>query len=229
MKRFGMFLILLVCASLACSSVQVNLFDTPAPGLATPAIPGAPPPAQPPVQLPVIQLPNLSGVQLGDEFRDEHCGISFRKIPSWGFDATTGFGPEMTAPGADIHTGPIIMVLCGVFDYARTNDDLITKITANTDASGTPEANPIIYSNQRNIRVGGVNAVSLDTRAQDTASGGIVAVKGRYVVAMITPYRSLGIVGLAPDDKWEETRPYFEAVVNSFSFFEPTVTPTANP
>ena len=71
-----------------------------------------------------------------------------------------------------------------------------------------------------------MNAVSLDTQAQDTASSGTVAVKGRIVVAMITPYRSVGIQGLAPADKWEETRPYFEAVVNSFSFFEPTVTPT---
>jgi len=222
MKRFGMFLIVLVSTSLACSRLQVNLFDTPAPG-----VPGqANPSVLPPVQPPVLQLPNLSGVQLGDEFRDEHCGYSFRKIPSYGFDATTGFGPEMTAPGADTTTGPIIMVFCGVFDYARTNDDLITKITSNTDASGTPEANPIIYSNQRNVRIGGVNAVSLDTQAQDTASGGIVAVKGRNVVAMITPYRSLGIVGLAPADKWEETRPYFDAVVNSFSFFEPTIIPT---
>jgi len=221
MRRFGILLVMWALSSLACNSVQVNLFDTPAPALPTPAIPGA----LPPVQAPVIQLPNLTGVQLGDEFRDEHCGYSFRKIPGYAFDATTGFGPEMTAPGADIHTGPIIMVLCGVFDYPRTNDDLIAELTANT-SGGTPEANPIIYSNQRNISVGGVNAVSLDTQAQDTASGGLVAVKGRNVFAMITPYRSLGIVGLAPADKWEETQPYFEAVVNSFSFFEPTVTPT---
>ena len=214
MKRFGILLVMLALSTLACKALLGDRDQSP----------DQAPAGQAPVQPPLIQLPNLTGVQLGDEFRDEVCGYSFRKIPAYTFDSTTGFGPEMSAPGADKEAGPQILILCGVRPNARTNDDLVKQITGSN--SGTPEANPLTYSNLTDVMIGGMNAVSLDI--DGTTSGGIV-VKGQVAAAMVTPYRGFAMIGTAPTDKWDETRPYFEAVMNSVTFFEPTTTPTANP
>ena len=211
MKRFSMFLILLVLMSLACETIMGK------PSQATSQSPAG----QAPFQPPVIQIPNLSGVKLGDEVRNEGCGYSFRKIPGYKYDQTPGWSEEMTAPGATSETGPIIFFMCGTRATASTNDDLVKGLTANTSVT-----NPNTYSNQKNVKIGGVNAVSLDAAGNEI--GGITA-KGRVIVAMVTPYRVFTMIGMAPSDKWEETRPYFEAVMNSISFFEPTITPTANP
>ncbi len=217
MKRFGMFFILLVSTSLACSRLQVNLFDTPAPGVSGQANPSVLPPVQPPV----LQLPNLTGVQLGVEVRNERCGYSFRRIPDYELDQTAGID-TMTPPGATTYGGEGIVFICGTRNTASTNEDVLTELTtaSTLNATGTSEASPLTYSNQRNVRIGGVNAISVDI-------GGTG--KGREVVAMVTPHRLLVITGLAPTDKWEAMRPYFDAVVNSVSFFEPIPTPTANP
>ena len=215
MKRFGILLLALAFTSLACETLFGNA------GQAT----NQPPAGQVPVQPPVIQLPNLSGVQLGDEFRDEGNGCSFRKVPNYDFVQSYG-AAQMSAPGADRVVGPIIGVICGIRDKTKpaTLDDMVKELRP--DSSSTPEANPLTYSNQQYIKVGGVNAVSFDIKG--TTSDGI-ALKGRIAAAMVTPYQSFVIVGEAPLNKWEDTRPYFEAVMNSVSFFEPKPIPTANP
>jgi len=213
MKRFGIFLVMLALSSLACKALFGNG------GQAT----NPPSEGQAPAQTPVIQLPNPSGVQLGDEVRDEKCGYSFRKIPGYQYDQSIPGLDYMTAPGADQATGPSIFISCG--KPATSNlDEWIKQATTNT--SGTPEANPLTYSNQKNVIIGGVNGESMDI--EGSGQGGIV-VKGREVAAMVTPQRVVFMVGVARSDKWDETAAYFEAVMNSITFFEPTTTPTANP
>ena len=215
MKRFGILLLMLALSSLACETIL---------GTADQAT-NQPPADQSPVQPPVLQIPNLSGVTLGDVVRDEGCGYTFRKIPGYTLSGTPGWGYWMAAPDAKSDTGPAIDIFCvGSISTARTNDDVIKMLKANS--SSTPEANPIIYSNQRNVTIGGVNAVSLDSTV--TTPDGI-AVKGQEIFAMVTPYREFTIIVEALSDKWDETHPYFEAVVNSVTFFEPTITPTTNP
>jgi len=212
MKRFGILLLILALSSLACKAL---LGDT---DQGT----NQPPADQSPVQPPVLQIPNLSGVTLGDIVRDEGCGYTFRKIPGYTLSGTPGWGYTMTAPGAKSDTGPEISFLCGGgFSIPRTNENVISTLTA-----ATTGANRIIYSNQRNVTIGGVNAVSLDSTV--TTPDGI-AVKGQEIFAMVTPYREFTIIAEALSDKWDETHPYFEAVVNSITFFEPTTTPTTNP
>lgn len=217
MKRFGILLVTLALSSMAC----VALLGKPAQS------PAQAPASQATVQPPLIQLPNLPGVQLGDEVRNERCGYTFRKIPDYKFvqDEST---ETMTAPGADSSTGPMIGFLCGTRNTASTNEDVIRELTTapTLNATGTPEASPLTYSNQKSLEIGGVNALSVDVGGTGDAGG---TVKGREVVAMVTPHRLLMVIGMASTDKWEEMRPYFEAVVNSVSFFEPTITPTANP
>lgn len=208
-----MFLILLVFMSLACETIMGK------PSQAT----TQPPAGQAPVQPPVIQLPNLTGVQLGDELRDEECGYSFRKIPGYQYDQSMPGFDSSTAPGADKDTGPYIIISCGTPNTSNL-DEWIKGATTNT--SGTPEAYPLTYSNRKNVTIGGVNGESLDM--EGSGQSGIV-IKGREVFAMVTPHRVFFMIGAARSDKWEETRPYFEAVMNSITFFEPPTTPTANP
>jgi hypothetical protein len=220
MKRFGIFLVMLALSSLACKAIFGNGSQPPDQAPAGQAT-NPPSEGQAPAQPPVIQLPNLTGVQLGDEVRNERCGYSFRKIPDYKLDQTAGVD-TMTPPGATTYGGQGIMFICGARNTASTNEDVIRELTTGLtlNATGTPEASGLTYSNQRNVRIGGVNAISVDI-------GGTG--KGREVVAMVTPHRLLMVVGMALTDKWEAMRPYFEAVVNSITFFEPTTTPTANP
>ncbi len=163
-------------------------------------------------QQPLVQLPNLFGTELGDEVRCEPCGFSFKKVPGYEFENDWEVINTMTAPGADEKIGPIILLIGGVPNEGLTLDGLIKAM----------EDTPLTYSNQKNIKVNGVNAVSLD--ADGTIDG--MAIKGRSVGALVTPNQIFTITAFAPADKWEDLRPYFEAVLNSVSFFEPVPVPT---
>lgn len=161
---------------------------------------------------PVIQLPSLFGVELGDEERCEPCGFSYKKVPGYTFINDWEVITTMTAPGADDRTGPVIILIGGAPSEGLTLDDLI-KAMKDTE---------LTYSNQKNIKVKGVSAVSLD--ASGMMEG--VEVKGRSVGGLVTPKQIFTITAFAPADKWEELRPYFEAVLDSLSFFEPVPAPT---
>jgi hypothetical protein len=161
---------------------------------------------------PLVELPSLFGVELGDEMRCEPCGFSYKKVPGYTFNNDWEVLITMTAPGADENIGPLILLAGGVPDEGFTQDGLIKAM----------KDTPLTYSNQKNVKVDGVSAVSLD--ASGTLEG--VEVKGRSVGALVTPKQMFTIAAFAPADKWEELRPYFEAVLDSISFFEPVPTPT---
>jgi hypothetical protein len=163
-------------------------------------------------QGPIVQIPNLFGVELGDVVRCEPCGFSFKKVPGYEYTKDWDVIITMLAPGADEKIGPIIMLIGGVPNEGLTLDGLM-KAMKDTGLN---------YSNEKNIKVDGVSAVSFD--AEDTIDG--VAIKGRSVGALVTPNQIFTITAFAPADKWEELRPYFEAVLNSVSFFEPVPVPT---
>ncbi len=163
-------------------------------------------------QEPLIELPNLFGVEMGDEVRCEPCGFSYKKVPGYTFINDWEVITTMTAPGADDRTGPVIILIGGTPSEGLTLDDLI-KAMKDTE---------LTYSNQKNVKVKGVSAVSLD--ASGTLEG--VEVKGRSVGGLVKPNQIFTITAFAPADKWEELRPYFEAVLDSISFFEPVPVPT---
>jgi nitrate reductase NapE component len=164
------------------------------------------------IPAPSIQLPNLFGVELGDEMRCEPCGFSYKKVPGYTFNNDWEVLITMTAPGADEKIGPLILLAGGVPDEGFTQDGLVKAM----------KDTPLTYSNQKSIKVDGVSAVSLD--ASGTLEG--VEIKGRSVGALVTPKQMFTIAAFAPADKWEELRPYFEAVLDSISFFEPVPAPT---
>jgi hypothetical protein len=177
------------------------------------SVPTSPEPQKTP-QKPVIQLPNLLGVKLGEEVRCERCGFSFKKIPDYEYNNYEIF-QTMAAPGADHDAGPYISLIGGTNAKYQTIDEMVKSMKDNGDSGTT-------MSNQKNIKVGGVNAVSFDYAG--TING--IAVKGRWVGALVTPKQIFSIVGMAPADQWGEVGSYFDAVMNSVSFFEPAPAPT---
>ncbi len=148
----------------------------------------------------------------GDEVRCERCGFSYKKVPGYTVNNDWEVLITMTAPGANEKIGPLILLAGGVPDEGFTQDGLIKAM----------KDTPLTYSNQKNIKVDGVSAVSLD--ASGTLEG--VEIKGRSVGALVTPKQMFTIAAFAPADKWEELRPYFEAVLDFISFFEPVPAPT---
>ena len=164
---------------------------------------------------PELQLPNLFGVALGDEVRCESCGFSFKKIPGYDYDDTWNIF-TMSVPGADVSTGPVVVLVGGLNSNGMTLDEFKTLMASS-------EGDEITFTDQKNIRVGGVDGFSFNV---ETTEEGI-AVKGRVVGALVTPNQVFAITGMAPTDKWAELSPYFDAVMKSVAFFEPVPEPTA--
>jgi nitrate reductase NapE component len=123
------------------------------------------------IPAPSIQLPNLFGVELGDEMRCEPCGFSYKKVPGYTFNNDWEVLITMTAPGADEKIGPLILLAGGVPDEGFTQDGLIKAM----------KDTPLTYSNQKNIKVDGVSAVSLD------ASGTLEGVEIKVLVRWLPP------------------------------------------
>jgi hypothetical protein len=170
--------------------------------------------AENPTQEPLIQLPNLFGVTLGDEARCDLCGFSFKKIPDYEYSDNWIF-QQMLAPGADEQTGPVVVLMGGRTDQPLSKDEIIQKLKENETG--------VTFSNQRTIKVGGYEAISFDI--EGTVNG--TATKGRAVVSGVNSKQLFMMLGLAPTDQWEKVNPYFEAVMNSVSFFDPvSATPT---
>jgi hypothetical protein len=170
-------------------------------------------------QQPLIQLPNPFGVKLGDEVRCGQCGFSYKKIPGYDYNDWVNF-QLMTAPGASETTGPIISLTGGPpSKEILTTDDLIKQLV--------PVEDGVTQSPPKNIKVGGVDAISIDI--ENTQDG--IVIKSRIVGALIGPKQMFVIMGVATADKWDETNSYIEAVMNSVTFFapEPTPVPTNQP
>jgi hypothetical protein len=70
---------------------------------------------------------------------------------------------------------------------------------------------------QKTIKIGGANGKIWDMEIKQ----GEMKLNSQMILVMVTPKQYFQITALASTDKWEQIRPYFEAVTKSVSFFEP--------
>lgn len=175
-------------------------------------------PEQKSTQKPLIQIPNLSGVKLGDEVRFENCGFSFKKVPDFQYNSSEmeGWGfcssPSMIAPGGDNKVGPIIIMIDDAGENGQTKYDEMIEKYKNDDS----------VISQKTTKIGGVEGISI---SGETTSDNIT-IKSQTVFALVSPNQFFQIIALAPSEKWEELLPYYDAVMESISFFEPVQSST---
>ncbi len=152
---------------------------------------------------------------LGEEFRSEGGGFSMKKVNDYNFDEVIGI-VNMTAPDADQETGPGLMAVGGISDAEMTNEDLLNKMR---DDSGGLEV-----GKAKKIKVAGVNGLQADISGAYNEQD----IKGRVAVVMVEPTQQFSLLGLAPEERWKELEPIFEAVLDSVAFFEPDPDALAN-
>ena len=208
MKRFGVLFALLILILLACGPnipIPENKEVSATPGSKKVAS------TQPAAKTTIENLSTPSGVKMGDIVRCEECGFSFKQIPGYKI-STFGMIEDIATPDADADAGPRIQLIGGAAKPGLTATVLMASVKAlNNDSPG------FTLSNQKNIKVGGVDAVSFDVKY--TINN--IAVKGRRVGMLVKSKQILMMFGVAPVDKWDKMSPYVDALVNSISFFDP--------
>jgi len=208
MKRFGVLFALLILLSLACGpniSLPGNRDISPTPG--SKKVSSTLPASQATVEISATP----AGVKMGDIVRCDECGFSFKQIPGYQM-STFGMIEDIATPDADPDNGPRVQLIGGAAKPGLTMTVLMTSVKGlDNDSPG------FALSNQKNIKVGGVDAVSVDVKYTFHNT----AVKGRRVGVLVKSKQILMMFAVAPVDKWDKMSPYVDALVNSMSFFDP--------
>lgn len=145
---------------------------------------------------------------LGDEYRSEGGGFSFRKAKDYDFKDVIGI-VNMIAPGGNEKVGPGIMVMGGLTAKGMTTENLMEKISAQ---EGT-----VKVLNNKQVKVTGIDGIAADVGGSYEGQ----KIKGRLVVAMVTDEQQFTMMGFAPEEKWKDVSPVFDAVLDTVKFFEP--------
>ena len=143
----------------------------------------------------------------GEEFISESGGFSLIKVDGYDFNDSFGI-VEMTAPNATTETGPGIMVMGGLMEQELTNDDLLESIKA--------QASTIEIGKTKKTKVDGVNGLLADLSGEYYG----IKIKGQIFMAMYSPKQQFVIMAMSPEGQWKETKPVFDAVLDSVKFFE---------
>jgi hypothetical protein len=145
---------------------------------------------------------------LGEEYRSESGGFSIKKANDYTFTDTIGI-INMIAPGGDQELGPGIMVVGGLNDEEMTNEDLLEKMRRSSS--------DLNIGKSKSFKINDIKALS----SEITGSYNDTPVKGKVVVAMVNEFQQFTMLGFAPEEKWQDLSPVFEAVLTSVEFFEP--------
>ncbi len=150
-------------------------------------------------------------ISLGEEYRSEDGGFSFRSIQNYSVEILTGGYTTIMAPNADPFFGPVIELSTEEYDLEGNVDEpfeFLKQIYS--------EGNQINFVNEREITVNGKTGKAVDM-------SGIVNDKeigGRIVVLMVSSTRDFEMVGGATSDQWNDLSPLFDAVLASVAFFD---------
>jgi len=150
-------------------------------------------------------------VELGDEYRSEQGGFSFNVIPGYAFQEDSGKA-SMNLPDND-EIG--VLLFGGVAEERITLDSLYDQIT--TDIFGGEE--DVKVGNKQSIRVAGLPGYYADISGTENGT----PMAGRIVVVAVSPEQQFVMMGFGTKDRWDaEVEAYFEAVLATVKFFEPT-------
>ncbi len=203
--QISIVVVVLAIANLACQAIMGGGAkedapeEQPAPAQAEPSEDGAGEDA--PQKAPDIQL--------GDEFRSEEGGFSFREIPGYKSDEFVGF-VSMVAPDAD----EVSLILVG-----GINEDGVDLESLYNEGVDGLESEGIELSDRREITVDGIPGYAVDVHGLDDD----VEMAGRIVVVAVSPTQEFNMMASAPAVRWTtELEDYFEDVLATVQFFEPT-------
>jgi hypothetical protein len=161
----------------------------------------------PPTNIPAATATPVPDLSLGDENRCEACGFSFRSLPGYSLTVEANT-VTMLAEGADLDTGPAVMLIGGPPDPSMTPNALME-----TFKSGDAQ-----LSEPTDILVGGLMGVTAFASGNNNG----VEMAGQVVI-LSTSEQYFVAVGASPKEQWQrEGSARFSAVLTSIIFFTPT-------
>ena len=213
MNRIGVIVLLWVFLSIPCCLCgSISGLEKQSPTQAVINSPAGPHLVQPTVKPTLAQAPTQPAVTMGDVVRCDQCGFSFKQIPGYKI-SNFGMIEELSPAGADPDAGPDINMIGGQAKIGLKEPTFIQSITGlQNDKSG------FTLSPQKNVLVGGIQAVSFDV----SYTINNIPVKGRRYGVLIPNKQILMFFAVAPADQWDKMLPYVEALKNSIIFFDPT-------
>ncbi len=162
---------------------------------------------------PVQEENNISGEDndiLGEEFRSEVGGFSIRKVKGYGFNDVFGI-IAMNAPDANQEVGPGLTIFGGITEgeVEYTNETMLEKFKT--------ESTAIEVGGSKKIKVNNIPGLLVDIGGKYDDQ----PIKGQLVIVMVNPTQQFNILAIAPEPRWDELKPKFDAVLRSAEFFEP--------
>jgi hypothetical protein len=162
-------------------------------------------------------LSDLLKVELGEEVSYPQCGYSFQKIPDYKFEEYGAVGescnPAMYPIARDSEVkddDPRIMLFGETGEDAQSTYDMVKK----TLDEAVKKDDGLILS-QETVQIDGVEGILFDQKLS------AAPLKNRMIFMMVTPTQYFQITFRAPEEKFDELLPYFNAVVESITFSEP--------
>jgi hypothetical protein len=144
---------------------------------------------------------------LGETYQSDEGGFILQEVIGYSFDDTFGI-VNMTAPGGETDVGPGIMVMGGLVEQAYSNDDLLEVMRSQSET--------IEVAKGKKTKVGGVEGLTADLKGE---YGGQQVV-GKMLVAMPREQQQFVMLALAPEARWKELAPIFDALVDSVAFID---------
>ncbi len=151
---------------------------------------------------------------LGETQRVEEGGFVFRPVPDYELHISGGTA-SMIAPGADPDTGPIIQLMGWNNDKEKTNDQLYDELKRDM---------PMIVGEARAVQVAGLSGLVADIQGENNGK----SMQGRVAMVMVNTHQQFVLMLGAPQSEWERMSAYFDAILASVEFFEPTSEPAAS-
>jgi len=148
-------------------------------------------------------------VVLGETFQSESGGFSLQKVPEYKFEEVLGMVIMMPSD-AQQDVGPFIMAYGDLMDEEKTTQDILAEMQAQT--------NNAQFDDPKETEVGGVKGLLVAFSGDEDGQ----ALKGKVFVAAPYPKQEFYMTALAPEDRWEELEPLYDAVLNSITFNQAT-------
>ena len=207
-------LMVLFLVTLSCGLLPGSEDPTPTPESEVAEAEPMEPPVEPTDQPPPTDPP-APDVPLGKEVRVDEGGFAFHVVPDYIVDVF-GDMATMDTPDEDNETGPNFMLISDIPEGSTDLDGAFDKFMTEMANDGVE-----IY-NQRDVNVAGSPGRMVDIKGQVEEGE---PMEGRIAVVLATPNQVFVMMGAAVPDHWPEGSDLFDAVLDSVTFFEPTLIP----
>jgi hypothetical protein len=146
-------------------------------------------------------------IPLGETFQSETGGFSLQKVPEYDFEEVWGM-VIMMPTDAQQDVGPFIMAYGGLTEENKSTQDILAEMQGQAEGAQ--------FSAPKQTKVDGTDGLLVEFSGEEAGQ----ALQGKIFVAAPFPEQEFYITALAPEARWKELEPVFDAVLNSVTFFK---------